>query len=266
MVRKAYPSEVGFVKDLYSTPFIESTDTQWLEKEFFQRIDSMAAKCLVKMLQSPPQNLDNVEQSAWSVFIHTLYHRSPEALRSTQSQGMRIWQKTLRNIGSRYQQLKTDEDPDFLEDYIASHTDEEIYDYVLRHFPNTMMSERVGQFLNDLQRIVIDIDNKVPNFLISDAIPIRTNGLANRGGHYAIPLSPTRLLVAAHEYETLKLIKGLSAKELVTSVNTWIVERARRFVGSTDCKQDRFIRNRFGRSPIDPVSGPLPDPSEWQFH
>lgn len=266
MVRRVFTSEVGFVKDLYASPGVEPSKSQWLESEFLQQIDSKAARCLAKMLQSPPRNLNDVEQSAWSVFIRTLHHRSPEALRATQFHGMRIWEETVRGLGDRYQELRTETDPATLDEYIESHSQAEVYRAVLEFFPSTMMSDRVGQFLNDLQRVVIEIDENVPNLLISDAIPIRTNGLANRGGHYAIPLSPTRLLVAAHEDETLRLIKGLSAKDLVTSVNSWIVERAKRFVGATDRKQDRFVRNRFGKSPIDPVSGPLPDPNGWQFH
>ena len=258
MAERVFPSQVGFKRHLYSTKKETPLGRNWLESDFLQRIDSMAAKSHAKMLQSPPGRLSSDELSAWSIFVRTLFHRSPSGLQATQFHGIRIWEEIVRNIGSKYGEVKGPDDPETLEEYLQRGFDGSAYDQVLEIFPETMMSKRVGQFLNNLHRAYIETTSPAREFLISDGVPIRTNGLATDGAHYALPLSPRRLLVAAHQPETLQKIKGMPVNDLVTAINRWVVEKAETFVAASNRAQERFVRNRFGTDQIPPMSGEIP--------
>ncbi len=259
MAEWVYPSQVGFEKHLYSTRNPSRRGRNWLENDFLQRVDSMAARSHAKMVQSPVVGLSDAEMSAWSIFVRTLFHRSPSGFKSTQFHSIRIWEETVREIGPRYAQMKGPDDPETIDEYIREGMNGAAYDQVLEHFPDTMMSSRVGQFLNNLHHAYLTTSPPANTFLISDGVPIRTNGLATDGAHYAIPLSPRRLLVAAHQKKTLRDISAMTTKDLVTQVNRWIVEKAENFVAATDKRQERFIRNRFGVDQIAPMSGPVPE-------
>ena len=110
----------------------------------------MAARSHAKMVQSPVVGLSDAEMSAWSIFVRTLFHRSPSGFKSTQFHSIRIWEETVREIGPRYAQMKGPDDPETIDEYIREGINGAAYDQVLEHFPDTMMSSRVGQFLNNL--------------------------------------------------------------------------------------------------------------------
>ena len=226
----------------------------WLETRIFQRIDDLAARVLTKLNNPEPVELSAEEQSSWSVFVRSLFYRTPETLRAVKASGEHDWRGAIEEFRARYPALRRPSDPENFDDYVASHSREDIERSVMGVLPTLFTSQRVGQFLNDLHKRVIDTPSTVPTFLISDDLVARTNGMMKADGHYALPLGPRRLLVAAYNRKTLDMIVGQGEQQLVTNVNRWIVEGARHFVAGVDRSQDRFVRNRFGIDPKPPVS------------
>lgn len=254
MVRRVFPSEAGFVRNLYSSPGETRLEPHWLETRVFQRIDDRAARVMQKLNAEPPHNLSAEEVSAWSVFIRALLYRTPEGLRAIKESGSHQWRKATEEARGRYQELKGPNDPESFDEYVAGHSSSDIERSVLNVLPGIFTSERVGQVLNDLHYRIIDTPNSAPTFLISDDFLTRTNGIMVENGHFALPIAPRRLLVMAWKRDTHDVIARMTAKELVTTVNQWIAESARHFVGCVDRSQDRFIRNHFGVSPKEPIS------------
>jgi len=246
MVRRSFPSETGFVKKLYESPGENPELRNWMETALFQRIDSRAARVLVKLNSDPVPNLSIEEMSAWSIFIRSLHHRTPDGIEKFRQSGQREWLEALDKARNLYPRLRGQNDPETFEEYRKLHTSAQVDKMILRVLPSILFSERVGIFLNGLHKKVIDTWGATPEFLISDALLAMTNGLQIPGGHYAIPLSPRRIMVATHEESTLRDILNMEGKELATNMNRWAVERARHFVGARNRNQDRFIRNRFG--------------------
>lgn len=245
--KRVFTSQVGFEERLYSARNFADTDPEWLETEFFQKIDDGASKALRKLSQTPPLPLSDIEESMWSVFIRSLYHRSPSLLNKYLEEGVRYWIEETPNIvdsALREREFAIDQET---REILISNTMNNVEDSVLDNLPSVLMSPRVGQFLNDLKKTIIDIPETCYDFLLSDALPVRTDGLMTEVGHYVIPINPRRLLVAAFSEGTLQAIKALPANELVKRTNHQVVGYARHFVAARDESQDRFIRNRFGK-------------------
>ncbi|MDX5985585.1 DUF4238 domain-containing protein [Sphingomonas echinoides] len=253
-VRRSFPSETGFEVNLYKSPAEKSKSPQWFETEFLQHLDNHTALVFEKLNASPPLNLDEEEHSILSVFVRSMTYRSPEMLAALKNSGAREWQKVVDSIEGIYDTIKSSKDPKTYKDFIESVNAKNIESSVINIFPRLFTSEKVGQVLNNLPKRLIDTPDHTPEFLISDDPLIRTNGILVENGHFALPISPRRLLVMAWKTKTLDVISQQSPTELVTNVNRWIVESARHFVGARDRSQDRFIRNRFGSDPKPPIS------------
>ena len=254
MAKRVFPTEAGFERNLYSSPDDKQLGSTWLETRIFQRIDAMAAPVMEKLNAAPVPQLSDEERSAWSIFIRALFYRTPATLKAVKSSAAHDWREVVKCIGDRYNSIKGLEDPPTLEAYIAQHSELDVERMVLRVIPSIFVSERVGQVLNDLYMRVIVTPPDALAFLISDDFVVRTNGVLVAGGHFAIPISPHRLVVMAYEASTLRAITALPPQKLVTQVNRWVAESARYFVGAVDRTQERFIRNRFGTQLKEPVS------------
>jgi Protein of unknown function (DUF4238) len=252
-VRRAFPSEAGWTKNLYSSP--GDSNANWLEIDVFQVIDSRAAPVLRKINAEPPVKLNAEERSAWTVFIRSLFHRTPETLRATISSAIKIYEETLDLTGASYSELRASTDPETFAEYRAGLTAAQKRKTALNVIPSMMNNEVIGQFMNDMPTRLFTLPPQARDFLISDDPIARTNGLKKAGGHFAIPTSPRKLIVSAWQEDTLDQIANLRPDILSMTMNKSTVEGARYFVAARDISQDRFIRNHFGRSPRASILG-----------
>ena len=253
-VRRVFPSETGWMKNLYASPG-DSRGEHWLETRLFQVIDNDAAPALRK-LNLDPENITGEERSAWTLLLRSLAHRMPDHLRSTVASGEAIWEQTIEELRGIYPTKRGPNDPETFDEYKASRTAEGIRASVLRVLPNIMANPRLGQFLNNLHTRILTLPSGTRDFLLSDDPLMRTNGVMKPDGHIAIPISPRSLFVSTWKVEMLDQIAGMPPRELSKAVNQWQVESARYFVIGRDRSQDQFIRNRFGNDLKQPLLSP----------
>ncbi len=253
MVRRVFPSETGFERNLYKAAIPGERPPQWLETAVFQHIDSLAAPVLRKMNASPPEHLNDLEVSAWSVFVRALFYRTPHTLRAIKNSAVIDFENMIEGFRESWSSLTASETTTF-EEFRGKFLGNRLEQSALDALPNILVSERVGQILNELHKRIIVLPPEYHDFLISDDFVVRTNGIMIPRGHFAIPISPRRLLVMAYERQTLDEIVGLPTRNLLTQINRWTVESARHFVAGSDRQQERFIRNRFGIDLKQPVS------------
>ena len=252
MTRRAFPSEAGWLKDLYTSPG-DRLGAYWLEIDIFQVIDSRAALALRKMNSDPPQELNATERSSWTVFLRSLFHRTPENLRGTITSATRMYEDTLEATRAQYAELRRETDPPTFDEYKASLTSADIRNSALSALPSLMTNPVVGQFMQDMPTRVFSLPDEARDFLLSDDPMARTNGLKSEQGHFAIPISPRKLFVSAHKTAKLDEIARMKPNDLVHAMNKEVVEGARYFVAARDKSQDRFIRNRFGQNQRKPL-------------
>ena len=246
---RRFPSEVGFVRDLYSYPGAIGHQAQWLEQRVFQRIDDAAAKVLVQMLGSKPINLAPEQGSDWVRFVLSLMFRTPENLTSGKAAIARIEERLMDEIREHYDELRHPADPPTFIEFAAAEHPHHKERQALEMLPDMMNHRGIGQYMINMRWHVMDLDETCPTLLLSDDPLARTNGTAITGGHLAMPLSPRRLLVLSNSAETDATLRNVGVRALAREMNRWTVEGARRFVAATDRSQERFVRNRFGRDP-----------------
>ena len=252
MVRRVFPSEAGWQKGLYASPR-DSRGTQWLESQIFQIIDSKAALVLSKITAEPPQVPTAEERSAWTLFLRSLLHRTPDNFKSTIAHAKSMIDEAIEEAREHYLTLRAPTDPDTFEAFKEAMTSDERHRMALKSLPTLMANPRIGQFLHDMPTRVFTLPDASQDFLLSDDPLVRSNGLQQENGHIAIPLSPRKLFVSAYREGLLDRFAAMKPNELAASVNRWTVESARHFVVARDKKQDRFIRNRFGKDPKAPL-------------
>ena len=90
---------------------------------------------------------------------------------------------------------------------------------------------------------VLDLSDAPRSLLLSDR-PVEFSYINTPKGYISMPISPTKLFVAANDTTTIQKLRERRAKEVVTEVNKLVTVRARRFVWARDRSQDRFVANR----------------------
>jgi hypothetical protein len=108
---------------------------------------------------------------------------------------------------------------------------------------------------------VIDVSASSIRLLLSDR-PVELSNLKEPRGFVSLPISPTKLFVAANSPAGLDNLRRVKPREIVQQVNRFIVGRARRFVWAQDEGQKRFIQNPMSknmeRPPLFPCIGQYP--------
>lgn len=242
--RRCYPSEVGYQKNLYRSPEADSANAQLLETDWFQRVDSDAAKALVKLNEENLRAVPPAEGHAWTLFILSLFHRTPAHLDALKQAGKRVLRNTLPNLERRLPDERDD-----VRRYVAEFNDDIAERTVLRNLPHIIANENIWAFLSSLYWMIMDVPEGCPDLLLSDDPLARTNGLKTEEGHIAMPLSPRRMLIGVWQAGFAEHLRRHPPLLLVKGMNESTVEGARHFAVAPDRRQERFIRNRFGKSP-----------------
>jgi hypothetical protein len=248
-IKRRPTKAVGWWEDLYRAPENDPHKDNFLEWGFFKQLDDRAARVFRLLNSTPIPALSAEEISIWSTFLMSLLHRTPEALAAYKETAGRIYDETVPEVRGRYAELRASNDPETVEEYEASLTAEDRERAVMRNFVSVIVNPKIGNFLNRLHWTAFDRPEDCPDYLLSDDPLARTNGLKKPDGHLAIPVSPRRLAVGVYERKFIDEFRGFEPRELIKRMNTWTVEGARHFVVSTDLRQSRFIKNRFGANP-----------------
>ena len=245
-IKRVSTKAVGWWDDLYRAPENDPHKDQFLELGFFQNLDDRTARVLRKLNQTPIPTLSAEEISIWSTFLMSLMHRTPEGLAAYKESAARIYDETVPELRSRYAELREPDDPETVEEYEASLTDQDRERALMRNLVGAIANAKIGSFLNRLHWMALDRPDGFPDYLLSDDPLARTNGLKKPDGHIAIPVSPTRLAIGVYEEDFLAELRRMKPAELIASMNRSTVEGARHFVVAPDRRQTRFIANRFG--------------------
>jgi hypothetical protein len=243
--RRVHPAAVGWEEGLYTIPDAPAEREQALEERFFKQLDNVAAVAHRKLIANPQIKLDGRDLTAWSTFIMSLLHRSPEHLRSTKEAGKLMWRRALEELRDTGRAT-----PEAVEEYLSASGSQEDVKAILRNLPALISNPNIGQFLNDCHWIRVPIPADEIELLLSDDPLARTNGLRTEDGHVAMPLSPRHFLVAGYKRETVDRIGSMKIRHLVKNMNKWTVSRARHFVVASDTSQAHFIERHFGTDPI----------------
>jgi len=235
------PKGTGFIRDLYACPELPAEHAQHLESVFFNYADDRAAQALGLHLRNEA-GWNNELISAWSRFVIGIHLRHPDVMPELRAATGSIWDQSGAAYQAHYEQLRRPGDPATMDEWVAKLDPLTRSKVQLNCIIKMLDNEIVGTQLNSMRWSVIDVSNSPFRFLMSDR-PVEICRLKEPTGFASIPISPTKLFVAANRDQSIQNVEKLKPKEIVRHVNLFVATRARRYVWASDELQTAFIRN-----------------------
>jgi hypothetical protein len=257
------PRATGFEAKLYSFPELPPEAAQFIEQKFFDYADRVAADALKLHLSGSSTGWTTEIISAWSRFVIALHLRHPDAMPELRAAARSVWDGNGSKYQKEYEAMRRPEDPLTFDEYLAAKdplTGTKMHvNMIIKVFDNDIL----GRHLNNMKWGVIDVSKSKHRFLLSCRSVCFANLKEPHGMAY-VPISPTKLFVAANNAQMLQRLRAIPPREIVHNQNRFIVGRARRFVWAHDDSQSSFIEKHMSQNmeptPLYPNIGFYPFP------
>jgi hypothetical protein len=235
---------MGYQDDLYALPGLPGELQHWLEVVFLKQADQEADDALQYLL-ADQLDLPPKLKSGWSRFIMTLFSRTPERiaeLRATYE----------AEVANRMDTLSRLYDEDHANDEKSPSPEQKAADILRGNelatgqlLQRVMDLPGVGHHLNNMPWAVFNIPNGDRSLLTSDRPAHLSGGLQNNDSHIILPISPTKLFVAANDRSLFRSVERMSPSDSTQQVNLLVASNAKRYVYATDDFQRNFIDRYF---------------------
>jgi len=227
------PAGTGYVHDGYKTAHVPEADSHRIETAFMSPLDNDAARELQRMLAGDPRIRTSEERSAWTRFVISLLFRHPAAVDSLKAHFGQMHSVAVESVQAENPGTVIALDPAYTS-IAASNMLTDIID-------NT----RVGPTIFDMKWVVVDVSKAKLPLVTSDRPVVMPLGLADRDCHIALPISPTKLFIAAHT-DRFKQLKPGQETVVVKAINKAVVAQASEFVWAVDDSQFAFVEKHMG--------------------
>jgi hypothetical protein len=237
------PTATGYVNDGYKTDHVPAHDAHRVETAFMSPLDNDAARELQRMLAGDPRIRTSEERSAWTRFVISLLFRHPAAVESLKAHFQQMHDVAVRGVEAESPGAVITLDP-AVTSAAASNMLTEIID-----------NDRVGPTIFDMKWVVVDVSKSKLPLMTSDRPVVMPHGLDHPDCHIALPISPTKLFIAAHT-DRFKQLKPGQETVVVKAINKAVVAQAREFVWAVDDSQLAFVEKHMGTAPERPIMTP----------
>ncbi|PNE11686.1 MAG: hypothetical protein CR217_07470 [Beijerinckiaceae bacterium] len=241
IVKRAGPRATGYETGLYAFPELPPDTAQHLENVYFNYADRLGSKALNAQLNPTGAPWPGELVSAWSRFVLGIYLRHPDAMPELRQGAIAEWDRSGEVWQAEYERIRKPFDPLTFDEYFAN------MDPLIRHkmqlnlVIKSLDNQFICQHINQMPFAVIDLSVSPVPLLTSDR-PVEIFALGKPKGIISIPISPTKLFVAANDAESFKMIARYDAQTVVKHINDYVVTRARRFVWASDRSQEEYIK------------------------
>lgn len=243
---RRHPNAVGYIKDLYRFPDLNARLTNYLENEFFLRVDNDAAAVMHALLRGETR-FDIHAKSAWARFLMSMFHRSPENIgRITEMLNLDYIRRMEDDLRPGYEEQREQHGggPTW-DEMIENLSDADYQQFRLLTLSRVINSDRVGSLLTNMIWTVAPRYGNYPLFTSDRPITMTTLGQEN--AHIVMPLTPDHIFFAARNAGTLHRIEQRNLYGgLAEIVNDNVVRQARTYAYAIDDSRHAFLANRLG--------------------
>lgn len=247
VVKQKHPAATGYIPELYSNKNKEDpVERQALELVFMQKVDALAAEALAYLEAKGSKPNENEMRSAWSRFLMSLMHRSPERVKYIVDKVHEYEEGTLNpELKEKYEALRGPDDPPTFEEWLEA-KGPATPDIVVELIRMLIDSENIGPVLNTMRWTVHEADGAF-GFLTGDMPILISSGLGHKRAFVALAIGPSRLFIAAHDPEVIKSFTKQSANALQRGFNDACVCQSRHVIVADTDSQAAFVERRFLR-------------------
>jgi hypothetical protein len=247
VVKKKHPAATGYLIELYAnTNKDDPIERQALELVFMQKVDALAAEALAHLEAEGTKPNETELQSAWSRFLMSLMHRSPERVKYLVDKAREYEEGTLNpELKEKYDSLRGPDDPFTFEEWLKAQGSI-TSDLTVRLIRMLIDSQNIGPVLNSMRWTVHHADGAF-GFLTGDLPILISDGLGHNRAFVMLPIAPSRLFIAARDAEVIKSFTTQSANALQRAVNDACVRQSRHVIVAHRESQTAFVDRRFLR-------------------
>jgi hypothetical protein len=244
------PDHTGFEEGLYALD--GAANAQMIETAFFSPIDNAAAPILGRLIARGPADLSGEQRILWARFVMSLQLRSPQSVAEVKTVADRI---IRANIESEYLATKQEGDPNSAYEYVFQQVPQLLANAHKAFLPGLIDHHEIGERIINMTWAVPNLSAARHTLLTGDRPYTTSHGLLHRDCLLSVPLSPSRLFVAANDIEQLRRLSAQTPKDTVSNANNLLVKLAVQNVyGCTDTHL-AFIEKRLRRPSEPPVPG-----------
>jgi hypothetical protein len=215
------PAATGYAVDGYRTDHVPADQAHRVETAFMSPLDNDAARELQRMLAGDPRLRTSEERSAWTRFVISLLFRHPVAVESLKAHFARMHGEAVRGVQAEF--------PGSSISLAPVHTSAAASNMLTDIIDN----DCVGPTIFDMNWVVVDVSKAKLPLITSDRPVVMPLGLGDPDCHIALPISPKKLFIAAHN-DRFKQFKPGQETTVVKAINKAVVAQASEFVWAVD--------------------------------
>jgi hypothetical protein len=236
----------GCEEDLYTVPGVTEETKHNIERYFMSFVDNAAVKARDMMLEDRiPQ--DPEIRHSWARFILSLVFRNPEELGKFKTDFKAKMLAPLPEIQAKYERIRQDDDPPLFEEWMVKHDPTHTERESVLAMTRLIEHQNVLKLLRTMHWVVIDTSRVQRRLMTSDRPVVMTNGLVRFDGHYAIPISPTRLFIAFTSVAWAEKFTAWPAGKIVRDVNEAVIGQGRKYVYAVDKANFAEVKRLMGK-------------------
>jgi hypothetical protein len=240
VAKRRGPGGTGYVIDGYKTDHIPEEDAQRVETAFMSPLDNGAALELQRMLAGDRRIRTSEERSAWTRFVISLLFRHPAAVESLKAHFAEMHSVAVRGVEAEFSGSAISLNPAATS--VAA----------LNMLTDIIDNTRVGPTIFDMKWVIVDVSASKYPLMTSDRPIVMPLGLGDRDCHIALPISPAKLFIAAHN-DRFNQLRPRQETAVVKAINKAVIVQAREYVWAVDDAQLAFVEKHMGSAPERPL-------------
>lgn len=254
--KRMHRKATGYAVDLYKLPGVSLADEHKMESAFMAVIDDDAVRAR-DLLLGDVTPAGGITRYAWARFVLSMVMRSPEEVAAFKASYTELIMTPQQEYQSKYAAMRQNSDPALFEDWMTQYDPTNVERSAMFAITTFIEHPRVLDLLRRMHWMIIDTSSVKRRLMTSDRPVMLTQGMLQYAGHYALPISPTRLFLAATNIDFARQFASLPRSRVVREINKLVVGQARKYVYALDGNHLSEVRREMGKQPPPTILGPM---------
>ena len=246
--KRVFRKQTGYAEDLYTLPGATEDTKQNVEKAFMAFLDNEAVQARDMMLAGQIPR-DAKRREAWTRFLLSMIFRNPEEMAKFKLRFQDELLKPDAAIQAGYDEHKDAGDPETFEQWIMANRPAHVERSAILLMTKLVQRDNVNYLLRTMHWRVIDTSLVTRRLMTSDRPILMSKGLVHYSGHFALPISPTKLFLACTAVAFADQFCAMPTGKIVREINRIVIGQGRKFIYGLDDSSMTEVRQQMGKLP-----------------